>query len=346
MRRLPAEWEKQDGIILTWPHQYNDWQSSLPLVEKVFAEIAYHAAHRQSVLINCWNESHANHIKEILHLKSTNLSNVQFTVTPSNDTWARDHGPVTILEDHSPILLDFQFNGWGGKHEFTLDNSITLNMQKAGIFGNSELNRIDFILEGGSIDSDGLGTLLTTRDCLLSDSRNSDLNKDQIETRLKFLLGIERFLWIENGYLAGDDTDNHIDMLARFCNSNTIAYSACSNNLDEHYFALKAMESELVNFRTTDNQPYQLVPLPIPAAIANAAGDRLPASYANFLIINNAVLLPHYNVPEDIIAHKNLESCFPEREIIGIDCRPLIEQYGSLHCVTMQLPAGILEPKD
>ena len=200
----------------------------------------------------------------------------------------------------------------------------------------------EFVLEGGSIDTDGEGTLLTTTACLLTESRNPQLDQQQIEMRLKTELGVTRILWLQHGFLAGDDTDSHIDMLARFCAPDTIAFMQCDDPGDEHFESLAAMAQELRQFRTRDGQPYRLIGLPLPAAIYNSVGQRLPASYANFLIINDAVLVPQYNDRSDEIVLKRLAACFPDRQMIGIPCRALIEQYGSLHCLSMQFPDGVL----
>ena len=199
-----------------------------------------------------------------------------------------------------------------------------------------------FVLEGGSIESDGQGTLLTTEACLLSANRNDSLTKDEIELFLKETFGLQRVLWLQNGYLAGDDTDSHIDTLARFCDAHTIAYVQCVDSADEHYEALRRMEKELQAFRTTEGQPYRLIPLPMAEAAWGDAGKRLPATYANFLIINGAVLLPCYSTLQDALAKEQLQTAFPDREVVGVDCQALIRQHGSLHCVTMQYPVGIV----
>jgi agmatine deiminase len=262
---------------------------------------------------------------------------------PSNDTWSRDFGPLTIYEDGEPVLLDFGFNGWGLKFAADQDNQITARLQAAGAFGRLERRVPGLILEGGSIESDGAGTLLTTAECLLGPNRNPHLDREGVEAELRRWLGAERILWLKNGYLAGDDTDSHIDTLARLCPNDTIAYVACNDEQDEHYAALRRMEAELRIFRTRDGQPYRLIPLPWPAAKFDEEGTRLPATYANFLVINDAVLVPTYQDPNDAAALVAVGQAFPDRAIIGIDCLPLILQHGSLHCVTMQLPKGVLD---
>jgi agmatine/peptidylarginine deiminase len=271
------------------------------------------------------------------------MCNVTISCVPSNDTWARDYGPITVIEKGTPILLNFGFNGWGGKYPCNLDKRIIQRLNDAGTFGESLFSKIAFILEGGSIDCDGDGALLTTTQCLLASSRNPGYGKRDIEYLLSSVLGIRRIIWLEHGRIIGDDTDGHIDMLARFCDRQTIAYAACDEPSDEHFSDLQAMKAELGSLRTIDNKAYRLVPLPLPAPVVNSSGFRLPASYANFLIINRAVLVPLYDDPADTVALTNLAGCFPDREIIGIPCRPLILQHGSLHCVTMQLPAGVLQ---
>ena len=190
--------------------------------------------------------------------------------------------------------------------------------------------------EGGSIESDGNGTILTTTECLMSPNRNPHLSKKDVEEKLKKWLGAKRVLWLENGYLAGDDTDSHIDTLARFCSETTIAYVACKDETDEHFSALDKMVKELRNFKTEDGDPYNLIPLPMPDALFDADGDRMPATYANFLIVNGGVLVPTYGVPQDELGLAQIKKAFPKRKIVGIDCQPLILQHGSLHCVTMQ----------
>jgi len=255
-----------------------------------------------------------------------------------NDTWTRDYGPITVRNNKQTVMLDFTFNGWGNKFDATLDNTVNNQLTEAGAWPPTAVCKIDYILEGGSIDSDGQGSLLTTSACLLHPHRNPGYSREQVESLLGKTLGCTRVLWLENGFLIGDDTDSHIDMLARFCDPQTIAYTTCTDEQDEHYAALKQMEMELRQFTTASGHPYRLIPLPIPAPIHAKDGQRLPASYANFLIINDAVLLPVYQDQQaDKHAFMQLQNAFVDREIITIDCKPLIMQHGSLHCASMQL---------
>jgi agmatine deiminase len=328
--------------MLTWPHAHSDWAQLLASAEATYLNLAREISRRERVLIVCYDDDHRQHINQRLQQAGIELAQCRLAIAPSNDTWARDHGPITIREDGELTLLDFVFNGWGNKYDAELDNQITRLLLLQQVWGDHPVQTEDFVLEGGGIESDGTGTLLVTRHCLLAPTRNPHLDREQIEQYLREKLGVQRILWLEHGHLAGDDTDSHIDTLARFCDAQTIAYVASDDAQDEHHAALNAMAQELAALRTTNGQPYQLVPLPLPAAQYNMEGQRLPATYANFLIINDAVLVPTYNDPKDKIALRALEQCFPGRDIVGIDCCALIQQFGSLHCVTMQLPSGVL----
>ncbi len=339
---LPAEWAPQSGVMLTWPHLNTDWRENLDQVEAVFIAITKQIAHRQLLIISANNEKHRRHILAQLTKSAVNIENIKLYLVDSNDSWARDHGPITLLEAGRPILLDFTFNAWGDKFTADLDNQITAHLHTAGAFGNTPLKRVEMVLEGGAIESDGCGTLLTTSRCLLSSTRNPEMSKARIEQQLCKILGLSRVLWLDDGYLAGDDTDSHIDTLARFCDEKTITYVSCDDTNDEHYPALKRMQQQLQSMRTLKGEPYRLIPLPWPQIKYNKKGDKLPASYANFLVINGAVLVPTYHDPQDNCALKRLQQGFPDREIIGIPSLPLIQQFGSLHCVTMQLPEGVL----
>ena len=345
--RLPAEWEPQSAIQFTFPHEDSDWLPMLDEVIPCFVRLIETVTKYEKALVVCKNKAQTAEL-----LRGAVQTNLILVDLPSNDTWARDHGAITVFDGAQPVLLDFVFNGWGLKFAADKDNLITQRLFDKGVFKTKKIKKGGLALEGGGIESDGKGTLMTTAECLLSPNRNPHLSKRQIEQRLKRLFGVKRILWLENGYLAGDDTDSHIDTLARFCDAETIAYVRCSDPNDEHYGALQRMENELLAFRTVEErnpdtigeggQPYKLVALPMSDAIFDEDGQRLPATYANFLIMNGAVLVPTYDVPQDAEALEILRGCFPDREVIGLDCRPLIFQHGSLHCVTMQLPENII----
>lgn len=336
MTRLPAEWEPQSGIQLTFPHTETDWADMLDDVLPCFVEIAAIVSRYEQVVIVCRNAAETRSLFDNIP-----LDNFRFIECDSNDTWSRDHGGIIIEENRQLVLLDFVFNGWGLKFAADKDNLITGKLAKAGVF-KAAYRHGGLVLEGGGIESDGLGTLLTTAECLLSPNRNPHLSKEEIEVKLRQLFGLHRVLWLNHGYLAGDDTDSHIDTLARFCDPDTIAYVSCDDPEDEHYEVLLQMEKELRSFTSHSGKPYNLVPLPWPDACFDSDGNRLPATYANFLIINGAVLVPVYGVKQDEAAMGLFRALFPGRTVHGINCRSLIEQHGSLHCVTMQFPAGAL----
>lgn len=336
---LPAEWYPQSAIQLTWPHKDTDWAPILDEVIPCFVSIAKEVIKREKLLIVCVDEQA---VRE--QLGEVDYSRVLFREMETNDTWARDHGGISVFDEGVPCVYDFVFNGWGMKFAANYDNLITRNLFAQSTFSGSVLpvNMQPFVLEGGSIESDGKGTLLTTVECLASVNRNEYLQKEELENYLKEVFGFERILWLENGYLAGDDTDSHVDTLARFCSEDTIAYVQCTEPDDEHFDELQAMEQELQAFTRANGEPYRLIALPM-ADKVEWEGERLPATYANFLIMNGAVLLPFYQSPKDAVAKAALQEAFPDREIVGIDCLPLIKQHGSLHCVTMQYPEGFID---
>ena len=337
--RLPAEWEPQDAILLAWPHSESDWQPQLEEVSTVYLELTRAICRYQQVLIIT---PEPQETERQLRAGKIELNGIRIEKIPTNDTWTRDFGPITILRNDKPVLLDFGFNGWGLKFAADQDNQATRRLYSAGCFGKTLLEISNLILEGGSIESDGAGTILTTAECLLNANRNPHLNKQKIEQALFQQLGAKRVHWLDHGFLAGDDTDSHIDTLARLCPDDTIVYVHCDDPTDEHFSALQKMKQQLQQLRTQEGKPYRLIPLPWPKARYDEKGQRLPATYANYLVINGAVLVPTYNDPADSVAEQVIGDAHPGREIIGIDCRPIIRQHGSLHCISMQIPRGVL----
>ena len=302
--RLPAEWEPQECVQLTWPHARTDWAPMLEEITATYEEMAREIRKREELII---------------------------VGEPSNDTWARDHGFISLVDDQGGRrLLDFRFNGWGEKFPAELDNAINRRLYDEGRIKGEYIDCLDFV--------DGRDTVFTTSCCLLAPHRNQPMTKEQIEMRLKKALCAERVVWIDHGSLTGDDTDGHIDTLVRVCPDDTLLYIGCDDPQDEQYEGLKRMEEQLRTFRTLEGKPYKLVKLPLPRLI-RFEGDRLPATYANFLVINGAVLCPTYDQPDlDAEALRLIGEAFPDREIVGIDCRSIIKQHGSLHCCTMQYP--------
>lgn len=335
---LPSEWHQQCAVQLTWPHADTDWAPILPQVTVCYINMAREIALREKLII-VTPEPEKVHDLLCKHLTAECMQNVTLLQIETNDTWARDHGFITMLSEDGATLLDFRFNGWGQKFASNLDNQICRHMMEVNAVEGKYEGHLDFTLEGGSIESDGEGTILTTEQCLMAPNRNEPLTRDEIESRLKEYLSADRILWLQHGYLAGDDTDSHVDTLARLCPEDTIAYVQCLDTKDEHYQELHLMEEELKAFRTREGKPYNLVPLPMAKEALDEEGNRLPATYANFLIMNGAVLMPTYGHPElDTLAAQQLQKAFPQHEIVGIDCQPLIIQHGSLHCCTMQFP--------
>lgn len=322
--RLPAEWETQWGIQLTWPHRETDWAPMLSEILVTYHEMAREIARRERLII--------------VAPEGAATDCVRF-VCPTDDTWARDHGFLTLTDDCGHHrLLDFRFNGWGEKFPASQDNAINRRMWEAGIVEGEYHDCLDFVLEGGSIESDGRGTIFTTTGCLMAPHRNQPLTREQIENRLKQELYADRIVWIEHGQLTGDDTDGHIDTLVRICPNDTLLYMGCDDPQDEQYHELRLMEQQLRELRTLEGRPYRLMKLPMPRPIYDGP-DRLPATYANFLILNGAVLCPTYGQPDlDGEAIRIIGEAFPDRETVAIDSRCIIRQHGSIHCCTMQFP--------
>lgn len=338
--RLPAEWEQQQCVMLTWPHADTDWAEYLDDAVACFVAIAREILQREPLLIVTPEPDVVRkQLTEAGVLPCERGERLRFFECATNDTWARDHGFITLLRNGGErVLCDFTFNGWGMKFAACHDNRINEQLHAAGVLRGEYCDCRRYVLEGGSIESDGNGTVLTSSECLLAPNRNYFGSCAEAEQMLKETLACKRVLWLHHGYLAGDDTDSHIDTIARLCPNDTIVYVQCTDEQDEHYTALKAMEDELRSLRTADDAPYRLLPLPMADAVYDGE-ERIPATYANFLVMNGAVLMPTYaQEANDAKAKQVLQEAFPDREIVGVDCRVLIRQHGSLHCVTMQFP--------
>lgn len=348
--RFPAEWEPQSAVLIAWPTAHTDWAERLEAVENAYIALVAAITRFQPVIIVAADEDVEAYAEARLRSNRVDMTQVRFATAPYNDTWLRDSGPITLTaaaagsaeRTNSPTftLLDFRFTGWGGKFDASDDDRLIERLHAQGVFGDAARVPIDFALEGGAIETDGAGTLLTTWQCL--SQRHPGKSQEELSALLRGWLKQERILWLQHGYLQGDDTDAHIDTLARFAPNDAIVFQACDDPGDPHYPELQAMAQELGALRTSGGAPYRLFPLPWPQPIIDR-GRRLAASYANFLIVNGAVLMPAYGDPADASAVEVMQSAFPDRQIVQVDCRPIIWQNGSLHCLTMQLPRGVAD---
>ena len=337
--RFPAEWEPQSAILIAWPNADTDWAERLAEVEDTYIALVAAIVRFQRVVICVADDDVETYAEMRLRSNRVDMERVRFVTVPYDDTWLRDSGPITLRGGDGFRLLDFRFTGWGGKFGASQDDRIIERLDAQSLFDRAKRVPIDFALEGGAIETDGEGSLLTTWRCL--HERHPDATREELTAKLSGWLRQDRVLWLDHGALEGDDTDAHIDTLARFAARDAIVFQACDDETDSHYADLKAMADEIAALRTKDGQPYRLFPLPWARPIVDG-GRRLAASYANFLIVNGAVLMPAYGDAADDAAAAVLARAFPDREIVQVPCRPLIWQNGSLHCITMQLPAGLL----
>jgi agmatine/peptidylarginine deiminase len=337
--RLPAEWEPQAAVLIAWPHADTDWADRLDEVESTYVALAAAVTRFQPLIIVVADASLRAHVNAKLQATDADLTRVRLVELPYDDTWLRDSGPITLRDGNRFQLTDFHFTGWGGKFGAEQDDALIAGLVQAGVFGSASHKRVDWALEGGGIESDGEGTILTTWRCLTQ--RHPEQSRAEMSGILHDSLHAKRVLWLDYGYLEGDDTDAHIDTLARFAPGERIVYQACSDAGDAHHDELQRMGEELAALRTADGKPYTLYPLPWAQPIIDE-GRRLAASYANYLIVNGAVLVPAYGDAMDNEAARVIGQAHPDRVVVQVPCRPLIWQNGSLHCITMQLPAGLM----
>jgi agmatine deiminase len=339
---MPPEWQKHQATLLTWPHNRNTWPSELmPAVESAFIDMvaAITEGGAEKVFININDEQETQRLRNLFKDKGISQEGVQFFVIASNDAWCRDHGPIFTIDpqnkENPMAILNWEYNAWGRKYSpYDDDNLIPLKIaEKMGI----PVFSPGIVLEGGSIDVNGEGCLLTSKSCLLNPNRNPGLNQQEIEAYLKSYLGVEKILWLEEG-IIGDDTDGHIDDMARFTSPNAIVYAIEENPEDENYKVLRRNLELLQTFTDVSGRPFQLTPIPMPRPLYHK-GVRLPASYLNFYIANSAVLTPVFGDKQtESIALGVLQEAFPSRKVVGIDCKALVWGLGALHCVTQQIP--------
>ena len=336
--RLPAEWEPQAGVLIAWPHAGTDWADRLDDVESTYASLVTAITRFEPVFICVADARLRDRVASLLGPDV--LARCRFVEIEYDDTWLRDSGPISLTANGSSLLNDFRFTGWGGKFNASRDDRLVEGLFARNVFAaTAEHRRVDWALEGGAIESDGAGTLLTTWRCL--HQRHPEQSREQMNRILGENLGAQRVAWLEHGYLQGDDTDAHIDTLARFAPDSGIVFQACDVHSDLHFDELARMRDELAELRTAQGTPYRLLPLPWPQPILDDE-RRLAASYANYLVVNDGVLVPAYGDPADALAVAVIAAAHPGREVVPVPCRSLIWQNGSLHCITMQLPAGVI----
>ena len=338
--RLAPEWERQDAIVIVWPHPYSDWAPRLEQIEPVYLQICKYVGKHQSIILIAYNKAHALDIGNMLSAAGIGCENVSFASIPTNDTWIRDYGPVCTVSGHRKFLLDFQFDGWGQKYNWQLDNAVNANLVKNLRFKASYLC-IDQVLEAGNIEINGQGELLCSRTCFERDGPQPDTEFTQLEKQLEHRLGCRKVHWLDQVQLAGDDTCGHVDTLARFCTNDIIAYSACQNPKDVNHETLGQLSMQLLEINKQGGNRFELVPLQMPDPIF-LNGQQLPATYTNFLITNDCVLVPVFHDRQDDCTLKLMDELFPDREIVDIESGTLIRQRGGLHCAAMQIPEGFI----
>ena len=339
--RFPAEWEGCESVLMAWPDLCTDWSDVLDMVLPEYVEIirAFTGAGLRVVLL-------AHSRKEVELYFSVLPERLHIIECEYNDTWTRDYGPLTVERNGRLRALDFGFNAWGLKFASDRDNLVNLGLRNRHFIEPAIYrNERDFILEGGSVESDGRGTILTTTKCLCSANRNGGKSKEELNEILAQRLGADHVLWLDHGALIGDDTDSHIDTLARLCPHNTIAFTGCRDMDDPQFEELLKMRAQLTLFRTAEGEPYNLLELPMPAPVFDSEGNRLPATYANYLVTSTHLVMPVYgDKQKDTLACQTIRVAYPEHEVVPVPCRSLLLQHGSLHCATMQIPENIFNP--
>lgn len=333
-RRLPAEWEEHQGILLSWPHNQETWPQVQDQVFKLYFKMMDALLYSEEVYLLVPHQELVPLIHNVMGQHEF-FDRLKILVKKTNDAWARDYGPMTIIENGKRLALDFGFNMWGGKYPpWDHDNEVPKYMSE--ILGIPSEKK-EIVLEGGSIDCNGEGVLLTSKSCLLNPNRNPSMTQNDIEVYLTKSFGLRKILWLEEG-IIGDDTDGHIDDMTRFVAKDHIVTVREANDHDENFSILEKNYQELLAMTDADGNPFKVTSMPMPSPVFDLQGNRLPASYANFLIANKVILLPQFEDEKDHLACEIMASCFPERRVVPIPCRELIVGLGALHCISMQIP--------
>jgi len=336
MRRLLPEWVAQSAVLLAWPDEETDWAPILSEVRVEYSGLIRAIAQHEKALVLVRDRERARQMCGAFD--AATRSQVVPVIADFDDTWTRDYGPLALADGNAACLVDFCFDGWGGKFAADRDDRLTRSLHADGLFGDINLSRHGRVLEGGALDTDGTGVALCNRDTFAA--RDPRASTKELESWLRETLGLNHILWLHDTQLAGDDTDGHVDTLARFANPANILFQGCDDPADEHYAMLANLSVQLGDLRTREGSPYHLHALPMPRPVL-VDGVRLPASYANFLVINDAVLVPAFGDPADARACEVVKAAFPDREVAGIPSTALLRQSGGVHCVTMQIPSVV-----
>ena len=338
--RLAPEWVRQDAVILVWPYSNSDWKNHIDEIESTYIELSRYIARHQKLLLIAYDKVHVIHIQKTLAHNNVTQKNIEFIDIPTNDTWVRDYGPVVVRSGSESIFLDFKFNAWGNKYIHESDNLFNQAFKKK-LNVRAQYQSINFILEAGNLEINSKGTLLTSSTCFKRNSLQENKSLMQLENNFEEWFGCSKVLWIDDVVLKGDDTDGHIDTLARYCDDDLLVYSVSINNSDPNHDLLESLMLQLKTIKQNTSDISELIPLPMPKPIFSG-GRQLPATYTNFLITNKCVYVPVFNDQQDNYALKTIDELFPAHEIIDIESNALIQQYGGIHCATMQVPKGFL----
>ncbi len=336
---MPAEWHRHEATILTWPHDASIWRGVHAEVERTFVELATRLSQVEKVYINVPNEEWRTRVAKLIRAEGGAMDMVHALLVASNDVWARDHGPTVLLdrggaEGPRRQFLHWKFNAWGGKYASELDAQVPEHLER---LLSIQRVAVPLVMEGGALEVNGAGDLMTTESVLLNPNRNPGVSRQQLEDQLRQLLGVRQILWLGDG-LEGDDTDGHIDDIARFVDDHTVVVACPADSSHPDFAVMQDNLNRLCTYRTHQGSALRVVKLPMPEPVLYA-GEHLPASYANFYIANGIVLVPVFHQPSDGEALSILSELMPDHDVVGIDSRALVSQYGAIHCVTQQVPA-------